>query len=496
MAGAHGSGRPNTRRSAYATRDLTTGSIPKNLWFLAWPQVIEGVLRVADQLADLIWAGHLGTKSLAGIGVSQQYIQIAFTARSGIDTSQRAMVSRAIGAGNTTLANHVVFQALTLTVFYSIAMLGIGLFLTEPMLRLLGVSQEVTDIAAPYMRLQFAGQGFFAFQGLAGQALAAAGDTLTPMRSTLVTRVTKILLSPLLIFGVFGLPELGLVGAAIATMVGNCAGMVMNLRNLFLGRSRLHLRPSDYRLDARTMWQLLRIGIPASINGMERALAQILLVGLVAPFGDTALAAFTLTRRVEMFANLGGQGLGQASGTIVGQSIGAGRPERAKTTVMWAAGYAVAVTGTFSVIVFIFPHAFLSIFTSDPALLAEATIWLRIQCAGYVVTGLGNILTQSFMTAGDTGFPAFVTLATIWGVQQPVAYVLSRTADLDQYGIAWAVVIALASRLVIYVPYFFSGRWLRIRVFDGDEAVAAQSPPDAGERDLSPTPVRIDRTGS
>jgi putative MATE family efflux protein len=458
------------RRSDYATRDLTSGSIPHNLWFLAWPQTVEGAMRVLDQVADLIWAGFLGTRSLAGIGVSQQYTQMVWTARGGVDTAQRAMVSRAVGMGDIALANHVVLQAATIsTIFFAIVAV-VGFAFTETMLRALGVSENVIGQAAPYMRVQFLGQGVVGFQMLAGQALAASGDTITPMKATMLARTSHMVLSPLLIFGPWLLPELGLAGAAAGSIIANALGLSVNGRALFTGKSRLHLRLSEYHFDPSTIWPMLKLAGPAAVTGMERAMAQLILVGLVTPFGDNALAAYTITRRVEMFANLGSMGLGQAAGIIVGQNLGANRPERAKQTVLWATGYVFVLKSAFSIFVFAFPGVILYMFTRDAEFTDLAVNWVRIQVVGYLAMGISQVAMQSFMTAGDTLFPMLVTLITIWGVQQPLAYLLSRDMGLGQYGIAWAITIAMASRLLFFVPYFFWGRWLRVRVFDGQTA--------------------------
>ena len=205
---------------------------------------------------------------------------------------------------------------------------------------------------------------------------------------------------------------------------------------------------------------------------MERSIAQIILVGLVAPFGDYALAAYALTRRVEMFANLGSQGLGQAAGVIVGQNLGAEKPERAKQTVLWATGYVLVVKSILGGLIFAFPTLFLSIFNREPELLSTATVWLRIQVAGYLAMGVSQVAMQSFQTAGDTLFPMIVTLATIWGIQQPLAFLLPRIGDLGQYGIAWAISLAMIARLFFYVPYFFWGRWLRVRLPTHDAEMA------------------------
>jgi putative MATE family efflux protein len=376
------------------------------------------------------------------------------------------MVSRAVGAGNIPLANHIVLQAGTITAGFAILMMIIGVVFTEVLLRALGVSNEVIAEGAMYMRVQFIGQGVTGFQMLSGHALSASGDTLTPMKANVVSRILHLALSPLLIFGWFGLPAFGLAGAAWANIIAHAASLLMILIALFGGSSRLHLTLRGYRLDGAIIKQLLKIGTPASVNSMERSLAQLLMVWLVAPFGDFALAAYSLTRRVEMFANLGSQGLGQASGIIVGQSLGAGKPERARETVLWATGYVMLMKTILGGIMFTFPVLFLSIFTTDPELLSTAKIWLQIQVLGYIAMGIGQVAMQSFQTAGDTIVPMLVTLFSMYAVEVPLAIVLTQWTDLGQFGVAWAIVAAMLVRPLIYIPYFFYGRWLRIGILN------------------------------
>ncbi len=448
--------------------DLTTGSIPRNLWFLAWPQMVEGVLNVVDQMADLIWAGRgFGSRAIAGLGAAQSYIQLTMTGRMGLDTAMRAAVSRSVGAGDVAQANHVALQSFTLSGSFSILMMVLGVFFTEPMLRLLGISDAVVAQGAPYMRVQLIGTATQAFRMMGGAALQASGDTFTPMKATAVTRIVKIALSPLLAFGFLGLPGFGLVGLGLATVLGQIPGVVMNFYALFQGTSRLHLTLRGYRVDLPVLWRQIKLGAPASITSMERSIAQIVLVGLVAGFGDTALAAYALTRRMEMFANLGSQGLGQASGVMVGQNLGAGKPERAKQTVLWATGYVALVKSIFGVIVYAFPLLFLSIFNNEPELLSVAALWLRIQVVGYVALGVGQVAMQSFNTAGDTLVPMLVTLGAIWGIQQPLAFYLPHVLNLGQYGIAWAITGATFARMLVYIPYFFWGPWTKKQVLAG-----------------------------
>jgi len=386
----------------------------------------------------------------------------------GLDTAMRAMISRAVGAGNIALANHVALQAFTLSGAFSLIMVFIGVFFTMSLLRLLGISEEVIAQGAPYMRAQFIGMASQAFRMMSGTALQASGDALTPMKATTVTRVAHIILAPFFAFGWWWFPSYGLMGLALANILAQFLGVAMNFYALFTGTSRLHLTFRGYRLDFRLLWQLIKIGAPASVTSMERSIAQIILIGLIAPFGDYALAAYSLTRRIEMFSHLGSQGLGQASGILVGQNLGAGKPQRAKQTVLWAVGYVVLTNAIFAGIIFFFQTAIISIFNRDPALLPAAQAWLGIMVIGFLFHGMGQVFSQSFNTAGDTIVPMVVALATIWGIQQPLAFFLPKVGDLGQVGIAWAIVIALAARPFFYVPYFFWGRWLRVRVFAQD----------------------------
>ena len=468
-------------RGARVQRDLTTGSIPKNLWFLAWPQMVSGSLQTLDTIWALILAGQgFGTRGIASLGAAQSWSQLVMTARMGLDTSTRAMVSRAVGAGDLALANHAAVQSFTLSGGISLLAATLGVLFTESLLRMLGVSEGVVAQGAGYMRWQFVASATMAFAFMSGSVLQASGDTLTPMKAQVATRVLNVVLSPLLMFGWGFFPEMGLAGAAVGNAIAQLAGVGMNFRALFTGTSRLHLTLHGYRTDWPLLRRMVGIGAPASVTGMERALAQLILVGLVTPFGDTALAAYSLSSRVQMIANMGSMGVGQASGIMVGQNLGAKEPQRAKTTVKWALGYVVLANAIVLGLIVAFPTLFLSIFSRDAELVVTAKNWLYIQAIGFLVMGAGMVFMQSFNTAGDTMVPMLVTLVSIWGVQQPLAIMLSGAAtnwsifgwavpvptllNLGQYGIAWAIVLAMGVRLLIYLPYFIWGPWTKKQV--------------------------------
>lgn len=471
-------GRGNAKRqrrlSSYATRDLTVGGIKSTLWFLAWPQMVGGVFNALDQLADLFWAGVLGGfHAIAGVGVAQTYAHLLMMARQGLDVGMQALIARAVGAKRTDLANHAALQAFTLVIGISIVLVTAGVLLARPLLAVLGTSDDAIAATVVFLQYQFVSAGVQAFRQTAGAVLQASGDTLTHMKSTMSSRVLHLALSPFLIFGWLGLPEMGLPGAAVANIVAQAVGTVWNLYALFSGTSRLHLTLRGYHLDPRLMWRILRIGGPASVTQMERGLSELVLVRLVTPFGDLALAAYGLTRRLERLTNIGSQGVGRASGILAGQNLGAGKPERARATVRWAVSYVMLIRGLAGMVLIIFPAVFVSIFSDEREFVETAVIWVQIQAIAGVALGGGQVLQQSFNIAGDTLAPMLVTFMSMWVMEIPLAFVLTQFTPLGELGIPVAIAVAMFFRFALYGGYYMTGRWLRVAVLEEGEAEPA-----------------------
>jgi putative MATE family efflux protein len=375
------------------------------------------------------------------------------------------MISRAVGSKDIPFASHVALQGFMVSAIYSILMVCLGFFLTDFFLRLIGASPEVQAETSLYMRIQFVGMALQGFRMSSASALQASGNVMTPLRATTVTRIIHITLTPFLMFGWWGFPTFGLAGAALANVLSQIAGFAINFQALIRGSSLLKIKLSTYRIDYRVILQLVRIGLPASVAATERTGAQLILLRFVTPFGDVALAAYTLTRRFEMFANFGSMGIGQSSGIMAGQNLGAGRPDRARQAVIWGLVYVTGIIGALAAILLIFPGVIISFFTNNPEVIALSIDWLRIVAIGFIFMSLGMVFQQSFNTAGDTIAPMIFTLIALWGIELPLAWLLAYSLDIGPLGFAYARVLAMVSRLFLYVPYFFWGRWLRVRVF-------------------------------
>ena len=418
---------------------------------------------------DMIWVGKLGSASMAAVGVAGIAVQLMMGAMMGLMMGMRAMVARFIGAHDVRGANHVAQQTVVVSVAFSVTMAVVGMFLAESILGIFGLEAAVIAEGAAYLRILFIGVAAMAFRMMAEGVMQASGDTITPMKIGILFRILHVVLCPFLIFGQemfpwWMFPGMGVSGAAMTNVISQSLGTVLGLWVLFTGRSRLRLTLRDFDLDLRMVMRIVRIGLPASVAGMERSVVNLMMMWFVVPFGTLAVAAHTLMQRIEMILLTTGIGLGQGAGVLAGQNLGARQPGRAEKTAWLASGLVTAIMVIGSAAVLLWPAGIISIFNTEPGLIEMTTIFLQIQVLGFLLLGVTAVLSDCLNSVGDTMIPMLATLATMWGVQLPMAYFLSRLTTLGVYGVRWSMVTALAMRAFTYVIYFRLGRWKRKRV--------------------------------
>jgi len=205
----------------------------------------------------------------------------------------------------------------------------------------------------------------------------------------------------------------------------------------------------------------VKIGLPASIMGIQSNLGQFVLMWFMVPFGTLAVAAHTLCQRVEMVLFMPGVGFGLAAGVLAGQNLGAHQPQRAERSGWLAAGFAEGITVTCSVAILLWAERIVGIFSTEPGLIEVASTFLRIATSGYLVLGAIIVFMQCLSGIGDTLPPMLFALLIVWGVQLPLAYLLPRVTDLGIYGVRWAMVAGILVGAVAYTIYFRLGRWKR-----------------------------------
>ena len=454
---------PPGRRAAF-DRDWTQGSIVRNLWSLSWPITISGSLNMLGPTIDMIWVGKLGAAAIAGVGLAGMAVMVVNSAKMGIVTGMRAMIARFIGAQDLEGANHVAQQSFVISASFGIFLAIIGIFLAESILSMFGVEADVVKEGAAYMRIMFVGSVFMSLRMMGEGIMQASGDSRTPMRIIMFCRLLHVAICPFLIFGWWIFPRLGVTGAAMTNVISQSLGVALGLWVLFSGRTRLRLTLKNFSLDPRMIWRVVRIGIPASITGVERSFANLVLMKFIVPFGTFAVAAHSLIQRVDSFIHMPTMGFGQGSGVLAGQNLGAGKPERAEKTGWTAAGLCTCVMVVGAVVIWFWAEKVVGIFNTEPSLVEIASTFLRIEIVSYMVFGLVIVLTQCLNGVGDTMIPMVTTLVTMWGVQVPLAYFLPRFTNLGVYGVRWGIVTAIVMRAGIYGTYFKMGRWKRKQV--------------------------------
>jgi putative MATE family efflux protein len=290
-------------------------------------------------------------------------------------------------------------------------------------------------------------------------SIQASGDAMTPMRVEIFIRLLHVALCPFLVFGWWVFPRMGVIGVATSHVTVECLGLSLGLWILFSGRTRLRLTLRGFRLDLNILWRIVRIGLPACVMGMQRSFGNLILAWFMVPFGTLAVAAHSLGQRVDMILLLPSFGLSIASGVLVGQNLGAGQPERAERSGWLAVGVVEGFMLICAAAVLLWAENIVGIFSTEPGLVDVASAFLRIAAAGYLVVGFIAVLQQSISGAGETLPAMLVSVATVWMVQLPLAFLLPRVTGLGVYGIRWAIVAGMVVGAVTYATYFRLGRW-------------------------------------
>ncbi len=448
-----------------ADRDWTQGSVFRNLWSLSWPMVITNSFMMLGPTIDMIWVGKLGSASVAGVGVSGIAVMMVGGAMMGLAMGMRAVVSRYIGAGDIRGAVHAARQGFTLSASFAVTMALIGIFLAEKILLIFGLEPEVVSEGAAYMRILFVGMIAMSFRTIAEGIMQASGDTVSPMKITIGFRLFHIALCPFLVFGLWIFPKMGVSGAAVTNVASQTIGTALNLWFLFSGRTRLKLDLKDFRIDFRMIWRIVRIGFPALMSGLQRNLSQFVVMYLVAPFGTVAVASHTINQRIEMIMMMPAMAFGMTSGVLMGQNLGAGKPERAGKSAWLAIGMVEVWVIIASLIILFWAENIVSIFNSEPEVVEMASMFLRIAAAGYFVLGFQAVTANSLTGAGDT-MPVMITaIITTWLITVPLAFFLPKwIPELGVYGVRWAMVSGVVVPAIVLTIYFKMGRWKRKRV--------------------------------
>jgi putative MATE family efflux protein len=331
--------------------------------------------------------------------------------------------------------------------------------------RLLGASPAVAPLATTYLQISFLGAFTVFLLFVGNSALQGAGNSVIPMCAMGLATLLNMALDPLLIFGLLGLPRLGVAGAAVATVIAQAvaAGLVMTV--LHRGRvAGMHAHLGRWRLRPDLAWRLLRIGTPSMGQMLSRSLMSLVLMRIVAETGTAAVAAYGIGLRFHMIVLMPAFTLGNAVATMVGQNLGAGQPQRARQAAWVATWMDVGIMAASAVVLCLAARPLMAAFDPNPEVIAVGMQYLRTVSPLYVFAAPAIVLGRALMGAGDSLGSMVCTVIGLWGVQVPLALWLSRLVTPPTLGVWWAIAAAITVHGLLVIAWFETGRWQRQQV--------------------------------
>jgi len=445
-------------------QDYTTGNLNRAILLLAIPMVLEMVLESLFAVVDVFFVGRLGADAVATVGLTESLLSLVFAVAIGLSMSTTAMVARRIGEKDPEDASVSGVQAIVLGLSVSL-LVGIPSFIFAPrLLQLMGASPDIVATGSGYARIALGGSGAIMMLFLNNAIFRGAGDAAIAMRLLWVSNIINLILDPCLIFGLGPFPRLGVTGAALATFTGRSIGVLYQFYRLARGTERLPSLARHLRVNLAVLWRLVRVSITGILQFAIAHTSWIGLVRIVSTFGAAALAGYTIAIRIVIFVILPSWGLSNAAATLVGQNLGAGKPDRAESSV-WRTGlYNMIFLGGVGVILIIFAEPIVRLFTHDSEVLPLAASCLRILSYGNIGYAYGMVMLQAFNGAGDTVTPTWVNLFGFWFLEIPVAYWLAIPMNLRSKGVFFSIVIAEGMIAVAGILLFRRGRWKKQKI--------------------------------
>ena len=446
-------------RGARPSRDYTTGSLNKNIWLLAVPMVLEMGLVSIFRVADMFWVGKLGPDALAAITIGENIRWALSGLAMGQGIGGLAVVARRIGEKDEEGANHATLQAILLALGLALLISAVGYAFSEPMLHLLGTEPEVMPEGLAFLHVTFAGLAGFLMVPIVNSLFRGAGEA----RKALVVRMLAygigIVVEPVLIFGLGPLPPLGVAGAALSLVGSQWLGFLLQLGILSTGRARIRLDLRHLRVDPPLMLKIFRIALPSTIQMTLRSFSRATLLGIVALYGTFAVAAYGVAARVFMTVFVPGFGLGNAAATLVGQNLGAEKPERAARSAWLISGYNAALMIACIAVIVPLAEPIITAFNDTPGVVTLGAEALRVFAIGYVFSAMGSVLARGLDGAGNTLPAMVINLLTLWGIQIPLAWLLSSLLGWGTTGLWAGISAANVANGLIFAYWFRRGRW-------------------------------------
>jgi len=405
-------------------QNFTTGSIRRAVFMLAIPMILEMLMESIFAVVDIFYVSKVSVNAVATIGLTESVVTLIYAVAIGLSMAATAVVARRIGEDDVKGASQAAVQVIFLGVAVSVFISVVGILYPKEILALMGAA----------------------------------------MWTLILSNGLNIILDPLFIFGYGPVPAYGVEGAAIATTIGRGTAVVFQLVILFFGYSKIKIALKDLVIRAGVMFNLIKVSIGGICQFLIGTSSWVFLMRIMSEFGAEVLAGYTIAIRVMMFTFMPAWGMSNAAATLVGQNLGAKKPERAEQSVWITGKYNAIFMVSVSIIYLVFAKQIIMWFNTEPEVVKYGSLCLQVIAAGYIFYGYGMVVINAFNGAGDTKTPTWINFICFWMFQLPIAYLAAITLDFGPLGVFIAITLAEALIAILGIWWFKKGTWKSTKV--------------------------------
>jgi putative MATE family efflux protein len=440
-------------------RDFTSERLSRAIFLLSVPMVLEMAMESLFAVVDIFFVSKLGSETVAVVGITESLMTIIYALGIGIGTAATAIIARRIGEKEPGQASKAAGQAILTGALLSMFLAIPCMLFYRKILIMMGISEASAMEHGSYTMIVMGSNVVIMMLFINNAIFRSSGDAAISMRVLWLANIINIILDPLLIFGFGPIPALGIKGAAIATTTGRSIGVIYQLYILFGNKHRVNLNLSHLVPDWAIIRNLLKLTAGAIGQHLIATSSWIFLARIISLFGSQVMAGYTIALRVMFFMLMPSWGISNATATLVGQNLGAEKPDRAVRSV-WITGYVnVIFLGILGLVLALTPDTFIRFFISDPEVIRHGSACVRILSYGFVAYGLGMVMVNSLNGAGDTVTPTWINLFCYWLLEIPLAYFMAVYLNMRENGVFWSIVIAETAMTVSALFFFRKGKW-------------------------------------
>ena len=445
-------------------QEFTSGSIRRAVFMLSIPMILEMLMESIFAIVDIMYVSQVSVNAVATIGLTESVITLVYAVAIGLSMAATAVVARRVGETDIKGASQAAVQAIFLGVAVATIISIIGILYPKEILNLMGAEPDLIAEGYGYTKVLLGGNVTIMLLFLINAIFRGAGNASVAMWTLILSNGLNIILDPMFIFGFGPIPAYGVQGAAMATTIGRGTAVLFQLAILFYGYSKIKIGVKDLVFRFGVMLNLIKVSLGGIGQFLIGTSSWVILMRIMSEFGSEVLAGYTIAIRVMMFTIMPAWGMSNAAATLVGQNLGAGKPDRAEQSVWKTGKYSAYFMGFVSIIYLVFAPQIIMLFTKVPDVVKYGSLCLRVIAAGYIFYGYGMVVIQSFNGAGDTKTPTYINFICFWLFQLPFAYLAAVVLDFGPAGVFWSITLAEVSIAVIGILWFKKGKWKLVKV--------------------------------